>query len=188
VKRRWRNRAKIGRVKPIASLALAAMALLTLSSFAFTQDTPQQTTQPIAQIPNAPFDFSHKKHADIKQCAFCHETATTGSKASFPVQGKCMVCHAGIKRDSEAIKQLAAIPKDAHITPEKPLYKLPEFVYFSHARHSSANIECEQCHGNVFEQDSVSLHMPMRMKACVDCHRSNAAAVTCASCHEPIQQ
>jgi hypothetical protein len=188
VKRPWRSRARFGDGKLIASLALATMAMLALTSAALAQDSAQHTTQPVAQVPNAPFNFSHKKHADIKQCEFCHETATTGSKASFPVEGKCMVCHAVIKRDSDAIKQLAAIPKDAHITPEKPLYKLPEFVYFSHARHSSANIGCEQCHGMVFERDAVELHMPMRMKACVDCHRAIAAAVTCTSCHESMQQ
>jgi len=99
-----------------------------------------------------------------------------------------MVCHAAIKRDSDAIKQLATISKDAQITPEKPLYKLPEFVYFSHARHSSANIGCEQCHGKVFEQETVELHLPMRMKACVDCHKANSAAITCTACHEAIQQ
>jgi hypothetical protein len=174
--------------KLIPSLALLAIAMFESTSFAFTQDSAQQTSQPMSQAPNAPFNFSHKKHADIKQCAFCHETATTASKASFPLEAKCMVCHASIKRDSDAIKQLAAIPKDAHITPEKPLYKLPEFVYFSHARHASVNIDCEQCHGKVFEQDAIARYMPMRMKACVDCHRANAAAISCTSCHESMQQ
>jgi hypothetical protein len=172
-----------------ANPALVALAMLAVTHFVFAQDSPQPETQPTAQSANAPFNFSHKKHGEMKlQCVFCHETASAGAKASFPVEAKCMVCHQAVKRDSEAIKQLAAIPKDAHIVPEKALYKLPEFVYFSHARHSSANIGCEQCHGNVFEQDVVELHMPMRMKACVDCHRSSGAARTCTTCHEVMQQ
>ena len=188
MRRCWRIRAKIGYGILILNLALVAMTMLALNDRAIAQGSTQQSTQPVAQAQNAPFNFSHKKHADVKQCAFCHETATTAPKASFPVEGKCMVCHAGIGRDLETIKQLAAIPKDAHITPEKPLYKLPEFVYFSHARHASAKIDCEQCHGQVFERDVVELHMPMRMKACVDCHKANGAAVTCTACHEAIQQ
>ncbi len=171
------------------NLAVVALTLFAVTHFAFAQDSAQPETQPMAQTSNAPFDFSHKKHGEMKlQCVFCHETATTGAKASFPVEAKCMVCHQAVKRDSETIKKLAAIPKDAHIVPEKPLYKLPEFVYFSHARHSSANIRCEQCHGNVFEQDVVELHMPMRMKACVDCHKAKSVASTCTTCHEAIQQ
>jgi len=171
------------------NLSVLALAMFAVNHFVFAQDPAQPETQPIAQISNAPFNFSHKKHGEMKlQCVFCHETATTGAKASFPVEAKCMVCHQAVKRDSDAIKQLAAISKDAHIMPEKALYKLPEFVYFSHARHSSANIGCEQCHGSVFEQDVVELHMPMRMKACVECHKASGVAGTCTTCHEAIQQ
>jgi hypothetical protein len=161
---------------------LGAVVLFFASTFAQAEQQP-----PPAQ--GAPFDFSHKKHADTKlQCVFCHETAMTAEKATLPVEQRCMVCHMSVKADSEAIRQLAAIPKDARIVPEKPLYKLPEYVYFSHARHSGAKIECAQCHGDVFKMDVVELHMPMRMKACVDCHKANRAAVTCTACHEEIQQ
>ena len=173
-------------------LAFLAIAMLALPQFAFAQGFAQpkiQTAAEASNASNAPLNFSHKRHGEMKlQCGFCHETATTGAKASFPVEGKCMVCHAAVKRDSDAIKQLAAIPRDAHIVPERPLYKLPEFAYFSHARHSSAKIECEQCHGNVYEQDVVGLHMPMRMKACVDCHKANGVAGNCTTCHEAFQQ
>ena len=153
---------------------------------AFAQ--PEQQPAPGSGA-NVPFNFSHKKHADTKlQCVFCHETALTAEKASLPVEQRCMVCHAAVKADSDAIKQLAAIPKDSRIVPEKPVYKLPEYVYFSHARHTGAKIECAQCHGNVYSMDVVELHMPRRMKACVDCHKANSAAVTCTTCHEEIQQ
>ncbi len=138
---------------------------------------------------NVPFNFSHKKHAVANlRCEFCHEKAQTGVKATFPTEQKCMVCHRSVKTDSDAIKQLAAIAPDSHIVPEKPLYRLPEYVYFSHARHTGAKIECAQCHGDVFATGGVELHLPMRMKACVDCHRANKTPATCTTCHEAFQQ
>ena len=99
-----------------------------------------------------------------------------------------MACHAVVKKDSDAIKLLAAIPKASRIVPEKPLYKLPDFVNFSHARHAGANIDCAQCHGDVFSMDVMEPHLAMRMKACVDCHKANGAAATCTTCHEAFQQ
>lgn len=138
---------------------------------------------------NAPFNFSHKRHADTKlQCVFCHETALSAEKATLPEEQRCMVCHTAVKADSDLIRQLAEIPKDSRIAPEKPLYKLPEYVYFSHARHAGAKIECARCHGDVYSMDVVELHMPMRMKACVDCHKANGAEAKCTTCHEEIQQ
>jgi len=149
-----------------------------------TQQTPAADS-----AKDMPFNFSHKTHSGIRiECVFCHATALTADKASFPAQERCMMCHAAVKRDSEAIRQLAAIPNDSPIVPEKALYKLPDFVNFSHARHTGAKIECAQCHSDVFSMDAVELHMPMRMKSCVNCHKANAAAVTCTTCHEAFQQ
>lgn len=172
-------------IKRIA-ISFAAIAL-----FATAGGVPaQEASTSLAHAgPGVPFEFSHKNHAETKmQCVFCHEESQTGAKATFPREQKCMVCHASVKADSDAIKQLAAIPKDSRIVPEKPLFKLAEFVYFSHAKHAAAKIECTQCHGDVFSMDVVELHMPMRMKACVDCHKASGAPATCTSCHEEIQQ
>ena len=37
------------------------------------------------------------------------------------------------------------------------------------------------------ESDVVEPELKMKMKACVDCHRVNHAAVTCTTCHENFQ-
>ena len=108
--------------------------------------------------------------------------------AGFPAVSQCMKCHATVAKDSEQIKKLAALPSDTRIVPEKPVYKLPDFVVFSHTRHKTGGIECTACHGNVWESDVVELKLPMRMKACVDCHKANQAAATCTTCHEAFQQ
>jgi|SRR5579862_958303 len=169
-----------------AAIHSATMVLFATAAGASAQDT---ATSSANAGPGVPFNFSHKKHAETKmECVFCHEEAQTSTKATFPREQKCMVCHSSVKTDSGAIRQLAAIPKDSRIVPEKPLYKLAEFVYFSHARHAAAKVECTQCHGDVFSMDVVELRLPMRMKACVDCHKASKAPATCTSCHEEIQQ
>jgi Class III cytochrome C family/Cytochrome c7 and related cytochrome c len=135
-----------------------------------------------------PVPFSHKRHADLKiDCAYCHEKALSGERAGFPAAAKCMVCHAQAAKSSEAIARLAALKKDTPIVPEKPLYRLPDFVVFSHARHKRETISCDSCHGNVWATDAVELQLHMKMKACVDCHKNSHAVVACTVCHELSQ-
>ena len=119
------------------------------------------------------------------ECVYCHEKAAASERAGFPAASKCMVCHQEAAKDAESIQRLAALPKDTKIAPEKPLYKLPDFVFFSHARHK-AKVSCDTCHGNVWAGDTVKLQLS-KMKACVDCHKSSRATVTCTACHELSQ-
>ena len=61
---------------------------------------------------------------------------------------------------------------------------LADFVFFSHAKHRTANITCQKCHGNVWEQEVVTQVLPMTMKACITCHKTAHAKVGCTTCHE----
>ena len=134
-----------------------------------------------------PLPFSHKRHAALKvECAYCHEKAAAGERAGFPAASKCMVCHREVAKDTEAIQRLAALANDTTIVPEKPLYTLPDFVFFSHAKHKE-KVSCDTCHGNVWAGDAVKLQLSMKMKGCVDCHKSSRATVTCTACHELSQ-
>jgi hypothetical protein len=100
------------------------------------------------------------------KCVSCHATAETAERASFPEAQKCQVCHTTLD-----------LPKNAKITPEKPIYVLPDFVFFSHAKHV---VGCGACHGD----DPGKPFLQMKMKACVDCHKTNKAVVTCNTCHD----
>lgn len=129
--------------------------------------------------------FSHKKHAPLKlDCAYCHTTAKTGDRANQPEAGTCMTCHIQIARDKPDIARLAALPKTAPIDPERSVYMLAEFAFFSHARHRTAKLDCQKCHGAVYEMEEVVQVLPMTMKACVTCHRTMHAATACTKCHE----
>jgi Cytochrome c7 and related cytochrome c len=74
----------------------------------------------------------------------------------------------------------------SRVIPSRRVYKLPDFVIFSHARHVS-KLDCGDCHGDVNTQDALRIERPTTMKACVDCHKSHAATVVCTACHELTQ-
>jgi len=155
-------------MKSVASKSLASIVLLVFSLSAAGRVT-----------------FSHKRHAPLKlDCVYCHSTATSGERASYPEAAICMTCHHQIARDKPEIQKLATLPKTAAIEPEVSVYMLAEFAYFSHARHRASKIACQKCHGHVYEMDVVQQVLPMTMNACLTCHRSTHAATACNKCHE----
>ncbi|MDQ6666177.1 MAG: cytochrome c family protein [Acidobacteriota bacterium] len=114
--------------------------------------------------------FSHKRHAALKlKCVLCHVQAATGDRAGFPAVDQCKVCHVDM-----ASREI----------PSQRVYELPDFVFFSHATHANAEVECQSCHGEVMKSDTVQAAHPMKMKWCVDCHKQNKAVVACNACHE----
>ncbi|MFN7995023.1 MAG: PQQ-binding-like beta-propeller repeat protein [Bryobacteraceae bacterium] len=118
---------------------------------------PQTTTA----SPPAPFD--HRLHAPLNlTCTTCHATAESGVHAGLPAVSACLTCH----------KTRAAPPTQA-------ANQLPDFVFFSHARHHSANVSCDSCHSDIWK--------PMKMADCIICHRTNNAGTACTLCHELSQ-
>lgn len=116
--------------------------------------------------------FSHKTHAPLRMpCAKCHAVAGKGVAAGFPGEAECKVCHT---------KFSAAQTK----FPTKRVYRLPDFVFFSHKVHLDAKAECARCHGDVNATPAVTLAVPPTMKMCVDCHRETKASIDCFICHE----
>ena len=68
--------------------------------------------------------------------------------------------------------------------PSRRVYEAPDFVFFSHARHAAANVDCKDCHGDVMQQEVVQAQQAVKMKWCVDCHKSKKASIVCTNCHE----
>ncbi len=73
------------------------------------------------------------------------------------------------------------------------VHNLPDFVYFNHSAHVSANVACERCHGAVETMELVSQTEDLSMGWCVNCHRdvnrlglggqSVNASLDCGACH-----
>jgi len=135
-----------------------------------------------------PIRFSHKRHSTLKiECKYCHPTVEQDALAGFPTAAKCMTCHRTVKPESPEIQRLAALPAGRKPYPSQRVYTLADYVFFSHARHRQAEIDCKRCHGDVGAQDVVTKQAPTSMKACVDCHKAHRATTACNACHELSQ-
>jgi formate-dependent nitrite reductase cytochrome c552 subunit len=132
-----------------------------------------------------PVPFSHRKHtASGMKCTDCHAKAQREERAGLPAADQCMLCHASIRKDSPAVQSVAKFAADKKPIPWVRVYRLPDFVFFSHATHAKTGVECQTCHGPVSQRDVLQKEVSTSMRTCVECHRSRKAAVDCSRCHE----
>jgi len=144
----------------------------------------QEEKLPAAVAPQ-PIAFSHRKHIAVGQtCADCHAGAAEQDGAGFPPTDLCMTCHETIKTRRREIKKLAA----AHARGEKVkwvrVYRIPDFVFFSHAGHAKAGVKCQECHGPVEQRDVLAKEVSTSMVACMNCHAARKAPTGCSACHQ----
>lgn len=155
--------------------------VLCLCAAAALDDKVEKRPEPVVQ----PIPFSHKVHgASGLDCLDCHAGAKSQAAAGLPSAQKCMYCHVSIRTDSPAIRQIAAAQKTGEPIQWVHIYRVPDFVFFSHASHSKAGVDCTNCHGPVAERDVLSLEVSTKMQRCVACHRERRAATDCALCHQ----
>jgi hypothetical protein len=129
--------------------------------------------------PAQPIKFSHAVHAGQNKtdCNYCHYSAKTSKTAGIPPGSLCLNCHFLVRNGtrsgaSEIAKIIEALDNKKAIEWVR-IYKLPDFVFFSHEQHVSAGeIACEACHGDVKLIDRLS-HVPdLSMGWCIDCHKT----------------
>jgi hypothetical protein len=97
--------------------------------------------------------------------------------AGFPAASQCRVCH----------PRNPAFQGDKSPFPARRIYTLPDFVFFSHAKHVAAKVECGSCHAQVYEHDLPGAEVRFKMKTCVDCHKASSVTLACTACHELSQ-
>jgi len=153
-------------------LALAAMLPLCMPG-----QTPKAPVQPVP--------FGHRQHAAAKiACKQCHPNAARAERAGLPSAAQCMACHTSVKKESPGIQQLADFHKEEKPVPWARVYRLPDFVFFSHATHVNAGVECAECHGAVEQRETLSAEIVHNMKTCMACHQTRNASNKCHVCHE----
>jgi hypothetical protein len=112
--------------------------------------------------------------------------AEPGDFAGLPSTAKCMTCHGEIKKDSAAIRKLAEFHRDNKPVPWARVYRIPDYVFFSHKEHVvSAKVSCEECHGPAKDRDVMRKEKDTSMAACMECHRARRASLDCNFCHDP---
>jgi hypothetical protein len=175
----------LGKRTLAALCAMLGILFTTLGLFASLGAAQSTTTGPPA--PAQPLPFSHKQHVSSGlDCKDCHAMPEPGDEATLPATSKCMTCHIAIKKDSPAIQRLADYDKKGEPVPWKRVYRVPEYVFFSHKVHLiSAKATCDTCHGPVRERDVIRKEKETSMAACMDCHRTAGASTECNFCHDP---
>jgi hypothetical protein len=171
-------------MKNAASFLLAALPLVSLS----TQQRPaykgKEEKLPQAVAPQ-PVAYSHRQHVALGlRCLDCHKGASEKDQAGLPPAAHCMGCHATIKADSPEIRKLAAIHKRGEQPAWVRIYKVPAFVFFSHASHVKAGEQCVTCHGPVQERDVLAKEVSTGMVACMNCHAARKVSNDCVFCHQ----
>lgn len=135
--------------------------------------------------PAQPIKFSHYVHAGQNKtdCNYCHYTARVSKTAGIPSGSICYNCHFLVRNGTRSgATEIAKII--AHLDEKKPvewvrIYKLPDFVFFSHEQHVSAGqINCEACHGNVKEMNRLYQVPDLSMGWCLDCHKTRKVNIS----------
>ena len=132
-----------------------------------------------------PLPFSHRAHMELGlKCSECHKGAAQARAAGIPPESLCMNCHVTVKAESPAIVALAGFLKRREPVPWARLYRLPDFVSFSHKRHfGNAQIACSTCHGEVAQQAALVKEKSIGMQSCMACHDKRKANNNCDACH-----
>lgn len=172
----------------ISFLGFTLLLALTWLAGAAAQSTlPSHTEKLPLPPPEQPIPFSHKLHVGLgAKCLDCHTIKGTGFAAGYPPSATCMACHAAIKAESPAIQKLAESEKSQRPIEWVKVYKVPDYVWFSHRTHAvDAKVSCETCHGPVAEREAIFKEKPTSMVSCMDCHAQHEAPNDCDLCHNP---
>jgi len=174
----WHSRCRRAAIRGSVWLSAA----LCLYGIAVADDKKQEKPPaPVVQ----PIPFSHKRHcAAGLDCLDCHAGTKSQAAAGMPSAQKCMFCHVSIRTDSPAIRQIASAAKSGAPIHWVRVYRLPDFVFLSHASHAGAGVDCANCHGPVAEREVLAAEVSTKMLRCVECHRERRASTDCALCHQ----
>lgn len=145
-----------------------APVLVTAARPRFRSDYQGSREKLPVEVARQPVPFSHKVHTAAAggKCTDCHAGALTQARAGFPAPARCAACHRDMSRRFDWVR----------------VYKVPDFVYFSHQRH--AKVGCAECHGPVATRDVLAKEVSTGMANCLACHRARGASTSCNTCHD----
>jgi hypothetical protein len=123
-----------------------------------------------------PVMFSHEHHVGVLgfDCRYCHAHAEDSDFAGMPTAETCMNCHLQLYTTAPMLRPV----RDAWATGEplrwRRVYRIPDFVRFSHKVHVQNGVACVSCHGRMDEQPLTRQETPLTMRWCLECHRAPA--------------
>ena len=164
---RWTNR-----IPPMLAVGGGLVSVCAVA-FIWYYFSPRYTD--VGYQPQQPVAFSHKLHAGElgMDCRYCHNTVERAAHAAIPPTETCMGCHkALILPKSVALAPVRMSWKTGKPIPWVRVHQLPDYAYFNHSVHLAAGVGCTSCHGRIDQMAVVSMHEPLSMSWCLDCHRN----------------
>lgn len=135
----------------------------------------------------SPYAFSHRVHGkEGLECADCHSTWNSADSPGMPVRGGCVLCHEEIDKKKPPERRIDVL-FDGDTFKAQRVSRLAEEVIFSHQKHAAKPIECKSCHAGIEENDYVDASLALDMADCESCHRQQAVANECATCHKTLR-
>ncbi len=166
----------------LALLAGAAVVLLLAQESGTYQGIEEKLPQAVAP---QPVPFSHRQHMEAgSECKDCHPKAYTSDFADLPQAGQCMLCHRAIATENPHIEKLARAAEENTRIRWVRIYRVPDFVFFSHVNHVKAGEKCETCHGPVSRRDVLAKEVSTSMITCMNCHAEREVSNECHFCHQ----
>ena len=159
-----------------------------MESISLAQEFPvykgKEEKLPVIVAPQ-PVAFSHKAHILLgMSCRKCHPHAQEEERAGLPTMSTCVLCHMRFETESPAIQKLAKIHREGGDLEWIRVYRVPDFVFFSHASHVNSGIACERCHGLVQDRHVLDKEVATNMESCMNCHATRKISMECHFCHE----
>ena len=157
---------------PLIVLVLVLLGGASVVGFFWYFGSPEYTD--VGYRPIQPVEYSHKLHAgDLgMDCRYCHTGVENAPVAGVPPLQTCMNCHTLVKTDSKKLQLVRDSWAEGKPIEWVRVHKIPDYAYFNHSIHITAQVGCESCHGNVREMEVVEQKKTLSMGWCLDCHRN----------------
>lgn len=151
---------------------------------------PKPAGATVAAAAQATISFTHRPHIQKGglSCIFCHSQVRRGPSADLPPLELCAGCHKSLSTQTPATKAVVAAFEAGAAVSWPRVYKLPDFVYFTHQAHVVvAKVECATCHGDVAQMALAQKAKRLNMGFCMGCHKQQADPehlMDCDICHK----
>ncbi|OGK84931.1 MAG: hypothetical protein A2X51_13845 [Candidatus Rokubacteria bacterium GWC2_70_24] len=145
--------------------------------------------------PVQPIFFSHAIHSGSYKldCQYCHAGARRSSAAGLPSVERCMGCHRVVAaQGNPEVQKLLGYWDRKESIPWVRVFRVPEYVKFTHKNHVQAGLPCQTCHGRIEAMEQVAAGLTgqslvndlknlagmtpvpnrLTMGWCVECHRA----------------
>lgn len=130
-----------------------------------------------------PVKFSHVSH-NKKKCKDCHREFKKSEEAGMPNPNYCLLCH---KTDEDIKKYVTPFILDEKLI-WTSVTELADEIVFSHKLHHDKEVQCEDCHPGIEENEAVSKKLRNSKDDCMKCHSAEKVAGKCETCHEKIDK